>query len=228
MLKKEVQKTQNVVGFLQGTDPKLRDEVIVIGAHYDHVGMKNGRIFNGADDNASGTAGLLEIAEAFSEMSIRPRRSILFAAFSAEELGLLGSKFYVENPVKPLKKTVAMINLDMISRNLANKVSVIGSNRSRELHEINIAANDEIGLDLVYNGERYFSRSDQANFAKYKIPVIFYNTDAHPDYHRPTDTPEKINAEKLARIARLAFLVAWEISNSNTRPTYGRFKPPLD
>lgn len=227
-LKKEVQKTQNVVGFLPGADPRLLDEIIVIGAHYDHVGMKNGRIFYGADDNASGTAGLLEIAEAFSNMSTRPRRSILFVAFSAEELGLLGSKFYVENPVKPLNKTVAMINLDMISRNRANKVTVIGSNRSRELHEINIAANDEIGLDLVYNGERYFSRSDQANFAKYKIPVIFYNTDAHRDYHRPTDTAEKIDAEKLARVARLAFLVAWEIANSNTRPTYGRFKTPLD
>ncbi len=227
-LKKQAQKTQNVVGFLQGSDPKLRDEVIVIGAHYDHVGIKNGRIFNGADDNASGTAGLLEIAEAFSEMPIKPRRSILFVAFSAEELGLLGSKFYVENPVKPLEQTVVMINLDMISRNHANEVSVIGSNRSRELHEINIAANDEIGLDLVYNGERYFSRSDQANFAKHKIPVIFYNTDAHPDYHRPTDTAEKIDAQKLARVARLAFLVAWEISNSNTRPTYRRFRASLD
>ncbi len=227
-LKKQVQKTQNVVGLLRGADPKLRDEVIVIGAHYDHVGIKNGRIFNGADDNASGTAGLLEIAEAFSEMPIKPRRSILFVAFSAEELGLLGSKFYVENPVKPLDQTVVMINLDMISRNHANEVSVIGSNRSRELHEINIAANDEIGLDLVYNGERYFSRSDQANFAKHKIPVIFYNTDAHRDYHRPTDTAEKIDAEKLARVARLAFLVAWEISNSNTRPTYRRFRASLD
>ncbi len=227
-LKRAAQKTQNVVGLLEGADPELRDEVVVIGAHYDHVGMKNGIIFNGADDNASGTAGLLEIAEAFSELSIKPRRSILFAAFSAEELGLLGSRFYVENPVKPLEQTIAMINLDMISRNTANQVSVIGSSRSRQLHEINIAANDEIGLDLVYNGERYFSRSDQANFAKHKIPVIFYNTEDHPDYHRATDTAEKIDAEKLARVARLAFLVAWEVANSDVRPAYGRFKAPLD
>ncbi|MFQ6112855.1 MAG: M28 family peptidase [bacterium] len=223
-LKKEHRKTQNVIGLLEGSDPELRDEVVVMGAHYDHVGVKNGNIYYGADDNASGTAAVLEIAEAFSEMPIRPRRSLLFIAFSAEELGLLGSTFYVQHPSIPLKQTVAMINLDMISRNGDNRVSVIGSDRSPELHKINLAANEEIGLEFFYNGEKYFHRSDQASFAKHKIPVLFYNTEVHEDYHRPTDTPEKVNPEKLARIARLAFLVAWEVANSNRTPTFQRFR----
>lgn len=223
-LKQKVRNTQNVLGLLPGYDPALKNEVVVVGAHYDHIGIKNGQIYHGADDNASGTAGMLEIAEAFSEMPTLPRRSVLFAAFSAEEVGLLGSEFYVKHPVIPLTQTVAMINLDMISRNEDNTVSVIGSNHSPELYEINLAANDEIGLQFLYNGERYFSRSDQFNFAKYKIPVLFYNTDTHKDYHRPTDTFEKINPEKMAKISRLAYLVAWELANSNQRPTYRRFQ----
>lgn len=222
-LKKNVRKTQNVLGLLEGSDPALRDEVVVIGAHYDHIGIVDGKIHNGADDNASGTAGLLEIAEAFSEMPFKPSRSILFMAFSAEEFGLLGSKYYVSNPIIPLNRVVAMINLDMISRNNANDVTVIGTNRSRELHELNLAANEEIGLNISFNGEKYFNRSDQANFAKHKIPVIFYNTDVHSDYHRPTDTSDKINPEKLARISRLAFLVAWNVASSDFKPTYKRF-----
>lgn len=222
-LDQEVRETQNVLAMLPGSDSQLQDEVVIVGAHYDHLGIRNGRVYYGADDNASGTAGLLEIAEAFSEMPERPRRSVLFAAFSAEELGLLGSEYYVENPSFPLHKTVAMINLDMIGRNEDNTVSVIGSNRSRQIHELNIAANEEIGLNFVFDGERYFNRSDQANFAKYSIPVIFYNTNTHEDYHRPSDVPEKIVAEKMTRIARLAFLVAWELANMPDKPTYERF-----
>ncbi len=218
-LEKEFRTTQNVIGFLQGSDPKLSKEVVVVGAHYDHIGIKHGHIYPGADDNASGTAALLEIAEAFSDMPIRPRRSILFIAFTAEELGLLGSEYYVNHPWVPLSRTVAMINLDMIGRNEENQVTVIGSNRSPELQAINEAANREIGLTLLYNGEKYFSRSDQANFARNGIPVIFYNTDTHEDYHQPTDTPEKINAIKMTRIARLAFLVAWEVANIEVPPT---------
>lgn len=219
-LEVERRETQNVLGLLEGTDPDLRDEVVVVGAHYDHVGIINGLIHNGADDNASGTAGLLEIAEAFAELPRPPRRSVLFIAFSAEELGLLGSAFYVANPVIPLHKTVAMINMDMISRNEEDEVTVIGSKRSRELHELNIAANHEIGLTLKYDGERFFDRSDQANFARHRIPVIFYNADIHPDYHRPSDDSHKINPNKLARVARLAFLVAWKVADSSLRPRY--------
>lgn len=223
-IEKEIRETQNVVAILAGSDPDLQDEVVLIGAHYDHIGVKNGLIHHGADDNASGTAGMLEIAEAFSEVPIKPRRSILFVAFTAEELGLLGSEYYVENPIVPLQRTVTMINLDMISRNAANTVTVVGSNRSPELHEINLSANDEIGLEFRYDGERYFNRSDQASFAKYQIPVIFYNTDVHPDYHRPSDVARKINPGKLARISRLAFLVAWKVANVEARPTFHPLK----
>jgi hypothetical protein len=223
-LKKDLRQTQNVLALLKGADPDLNHEVVVVGAHYDHVGIRHDQIHPGADDNASGTAGLLEIAEALSELQGQVRRSVLFIAFSAEELGLLGSKFYVEHPVLPLDQTAAMINLDMIGRNADNEVTVIGSNRSPELHAWNLAANREIGLTCKYDGEHFFNRSDQANFAKHKIPVLFYNTAVHEDYHRPTDMPEKINAEKLTRIARLAFLVIWEIATADQRPTYRRFK----
>ena len=223
-LKKDLRQTQNVLALVKGADPELNDEVVVVGAHYDHVGIRHEQIHPGADDNASGTAGLLEIAEAFSELQGQVRRSVLFIAFSAEELGLLGSQFYVNHPVLPLEQTAAMINLDMISRNVDNEVTVIGSNRSPELHAWNLAANQEIGLTCKYDGEHFFNRSDQANFAKHKIPVLFYNTDVHEDYHRPTDVPEKINAEKLTRITRLAFLVAWEIANADQRPRYRRFR----
>lgn len=219
-LDKEVRRAQNVIAMLRGSDPELADEAVVVGAHFDHVGVINERIYPGADDNASGIAGLLEIAEGFSELSGQIRRSVLFIAFSAEEMGLLGSEFYVNNPVFPPDNMVTMINLDMIGRNAENEVTVVGSRRSPELHEINHAANREIGLQLNYNGEHFFNRSDQANFAKFAVPVIFYNTDSHADYHRPTDTAEKINPDKVARIARLAFLVAWEVANSDVRPSY--------
>ncbi|MFQ5650667.1 MAG: M20/M25/M40 family metallo-hydrolase [bacterium] len=222
-LDKDVHSTQNVVGFLRGADPDRHDEVVVIGAHYDHIGMQNGLIHPGADDNASGTAGLLEIAEAFTETPVRPRRSVLFIAFSAEELGLLGSQYYVEHAVMPLERTATMVNLDMIGRNHANRVTIVGGRRSPELYELNLAANEEVGLNLFYDGEKYFNRSDQANFAKYNIPVIFYNTKVHEDYHRPTDSAEKINPEKLARVARLAFLVSWKVANLDVWPTYRPF-----
>ncbi len=215
-------RTENVVGLLRGSDPRLRDEVVVIGAHYDHLGERHARIYHGADDNASGTAGLLEIAEAFSEASNPPPRSLLFIAFSAEELGLLGSEYYVDHPLVPLANTVTMINLDMIGRNDPDAVSVIGSNRSPELHALNIASNRDIGLVLKYNGEKYFNRSDHAPFARHRIPVLFYNTEAHADYHRPGDVFEKVNPEKIARISRLAFLVAWTLSHSDQRPSFRR------
>ncbi len=219
-LEREVRQTQNVVAWLEGSDPELSHEIVIIGAHYDHLGDKRGKIYFGADDNASGTAGLIEIAEAFTKTPILPRRSIVFIAFSGEELGLLGSKYYVEHTVAPLARTASMINLDMISRNEDNNLTVVGTNRSPELHDVNLAANEEIGFNLLYNGERYFKRSDQACFAEHGVPVIFYNTDTHNDYHRPTDTAEKINPEKLARVARLAFLVAWKVAELDERPSY--------
>ncbi len=216
----EKRATQNVLGFLPGSDPILGQEVVVIGAHYDHLGRHNGAVYHGADDNASGTSAILEIAQAFSENVLSTRRSMLFAAFSGEELGLLGSQFYVENPPVPLEQTIAMLNLDMIARNASNEITVVGSNRSRELHGINLAANHEIGFTLVYDGEPYFNRSDQWHFARKKIPAIFYYSGSHRDYHRPTDLAEKIDAQKLTRVARLAFLVAWKTSELDHRPAF--------
>jgi len=208
---------QNVVAILPGDSSTLRQEAVVIGAHFDHLGKVGERINPGADDNASGVAGLLEIAEAFSESSIRPRRSLLFVAFSAEELGLLGSEYFVQNSPIPLEKINAMINLDMIGRNHPNEVSLIGAAASSKLHEMSLRANARLGLNIKYNGEQYFYRSDQANFARRNIPIIFYNTAIHEDYHRFTDTADKIDHGKVSKISRLAFLVAWQAANADLR-----------
>ncbi|MCG8606745.1 M20/M25/M40 family metallo-hydrolase [bacterium] len=223
-LDKEIRQTQNVMALLEGSHPTLKEELVVLGAHYDHLGKRNGRVFNGADDNASGTAGLLEIAEAYGQTTVKPLRSILFIAFTGEEMGLLGSEYYVKNPVYDLDQTVFMLNLDMIGRNDGNEVTVIGSNRSPEVHLANLEANEEIGFNFRYNGEKFFYRSDHANFAKHRIPIIFYNSEVHSDYHRISDTAEKINPKKLARISQLAFLVTWKMANATPRPTFKRFR----
>lgn len=228
--------TENVLGFLEGTDKK--DEVIVITAHYDHIGVSDkGEINNGADDDGSGTSTVLELAEAFAEAArrgYRPRRSILFMTVSGEEIGLLGSEFYAENPVFPLENTVANLNIDMIGRidpkyentkDSANYVYIIGSDKlSSDLHAISETANDtysKIVLDYTYNDEndpnRYYYRSDHYNFASRGVPVIFYFTGTHADYHKPTDTVEKINYEKMAHIGRLVFHTAWELANREER-----------
>jgi len=216
--------TQNVVAFVEGYGARLKQEVVVVGAHYDHLGKKHGKIYPGADDNASGTAALLEIAQAFGQSGIRTRRSLLFVAFAGEELGLLGSQFYVNHPSIPLRQTVTMINLDMIGRNAADELTVIGSNRSPELRRINQAANREIGFALRTNGERYFDRSDQMYFARNKIPVIFYYGGDHLDYHLSSDTADKVNGRKIARVARLAFLVTWMIAELDSRPSFHPFE----
>jgi hypothetical protein len=223
-LEKEIRETQNVMALLEGSHPTLKKELVVVGAHYDHLGRRNGRVFNGADDNASGIAGILEIAEAFSQATVKPLRSILFIAFAGEEMGLLGSEYYVENPVYDLDQTIFMLNLDMIGRNQDNEVTVVGSNRSPEVHLANMEANEELGFDFRYNGEKFFNRSDHANFAKHHIPIIFYNTEVHSDYHRISDTADKINPQKLARISKLAFLVTWKMANAEHRPTFRRFR----
>lgn len=218
--------TRNVVGWIQGSDPTLRDEVIVIGAHYDHVGTmrdhKEGEdyIFNGADDNASGTTAVLQVAKAFGMGKLRPKRSMLFIAFAGEELGLLGSEAYIQDPLFPLEKTVAMLNLDMVGRNAPDTVSVGGVTRSPDLKTIVERANERVGMTLLYNIEKDFWGSDHASFARNKIPVLFYHTGQHADYHRVTDNPDKIDTIKLSKIARLAFLTTWELANRQTKPTY--------
>ena len=224
----------NVMGYIEGSDPKLKDEVVVISAHYDHLGKRGNEVYNGADDNGSGTSTVIEVARAFSEakkLGNGPRRSILTLLVTGEEKGLLGSKYYAERPVFPLEKTVADVNVDMVGRvddkysDNPNYVYVIGSDRlSTELHEINESVNSKytkLTLDYTYNADddpnRYYYRSDHYNFAEKGIPAIFYFNGTHKDYHRPSDTIEKINFEKMAKIARLVFHTSWELANRDKK-----------
>ncbi len=233
--------TENVMGFLEGTDKK--DEVIVITAHLDHIGISaDGQINNGADDDGSGTVSILELAEAFSKAKAEghgPRRSILFMTVTGEEKGLWGSEYYTANPVIPLANTVCNLNIDMIGRvdNAHQKdpkyVYIIGSDKlSSELHAIGEAANSKYinyQLDYTYNNpsdpNRFYYRSDHYNFAKNKIPVIFYFTGVHEDYHRPGDDVEKILFDKQSKIVQLVFHTAWELANRDERIKVDSNKP---
>jgi len=224
----------NVLGLLEGSD--LKDEIVIVSGHYDHDGINSkGEIFYGADDNGSGTTGVLELARAFTQAKKEghgPRRSILFIAFAAEEKGLLGSQFYSENPIFPLAQTVTCLNLDMIGR-IDNKhlhgnhnyLHVIGSDKlSSELYEINRKANDlytQMELDYMYDDPkdnmRIYYRSDQYNFAKHGIPVTFYFSGLHPHYHTPEDTVDKIDFDMMVKREKLVFHVAWEVANRDNR-----------
>jgi Zn-dependent M28 family amino/carboxypeptidase len=224
----------NVLGFIEGIDEKLKNEVVVVTAHYDHLGKKGESIFNGADDNGSGTSSVLEVAEALVEAKAKghgPRRSVLCMLVSGEEKGLLGSKYYAEFPIFPLENTVANVNVDMVGRvdekhaGNPNYIYVIGSNRlSTDLHKINEAANKNftnLELDYKYNDpkdpNRYYYRSDHYNFAEKGIPAIFYFSGTHVDYHKPSDTVEKINFDKMEKIAKLVFHTTWELANRDER-----------
>ncbi|CAG5076248.1 M28 family peptidase [Parvicella tangerina] len=228
---KELLSSENVLGFMEGTD--LKEEIVVITAHYDHIGYDNGEICNGADDDGSGTVSLLEIAEAFTlakSAGNGPRRSILFMTVSGEEKGLLGSQYYSEHPVYPLENTVVDLNIDMIGRKDSlhdndQYVYLIGADRiSKDLHYISEEVNKELidfYLDYTYNEEddpnHFYYRSDHYNFAKHNIPVIFYFSGVHEDYHKPTDDVDKILFPKLAKTAKLIFYTAWEIANRTER-----------
>ena len=226
----------NVLGYLEGSEKP--DELLIITGHFDHIGVGNsGEVNNGADDDASGTSAVLELAEAFSlaaEAGYRPKRSILFMTVSGEEKGLLGSKFYTEHPIYPLKNTVANLNIDMIGRigkeylespDSTNYIYVIGADKlSSELHDINETANGtytQLKLDYKYNDDkdpnRFYYRSDHYNFAKNNIPVVFYFNGTHEDYHRSGDDPDKITYEKAAKVTRLVFATAWELANREKR-----------
>lgn len=228
----KVVETENVLGYLEGTDKK--DELIVLTAHFDHIGRNGEEINNGADDDGSGTVTILELAEAFVKAKNEgkgPRRSILFMTVTGEEKGLLGSAYYAENPVFPLENTVVNLNIDMIGRidpaheDNREYVYLVGSDRlSSELHKISEAVNEStvnLDLDYTYNNEahpdRIYYRSDHWNFAKNNIPVIFYFTGIHADYHRPSDTVDKINFDLLTLRAQLVFYTAWELANREGR-----------
>nr|WP_299034689.1 M28 family metallopeptidase [uncultured Tenacibaculum sp.] len=224
--------SENVLAYIKGSEKP--EEIIVISAHLDHEGIKNGEIYNGADDDGSGTVAILEIAEAFKQAADAgrgPKRSILFLHVTGEEKGLLGSKYYSENPIFPLANTVTNLNMDMIGRvddhhkGNPNYIYLIGADKlSTELHNVSEAMNKKytnINLDYKYNDDndpnRFYYRSDHYNFAKHNIPVIFYFNGTHDDYHRPTDTPDKINYEMLEKRTRLVFHTAWEVANRENR-----------
>ena len=230
--KEEKLSAENVLAYIEGSD--LKDELIVITAHYDHIGMSDGEIYNGADDDGSGTVALLEIAEAFSQAKKDGkgnRRSILIMSVAGEEKGLLGSMYYTENPLFSLENTLANLNIDMIGRldktheNNTNYVYLIGSDKlSSELHQISENANEtftKLELDYTFNQpddpNRFYYRSDHYNFAKNNIPVIFYFCGVHDDYHKPTDTVDKIDFEKMEKITKLVFYTAWELANRKER-----------
>jgi hypothetical protein len=222
----------DVLGYLQGTD--LKDQLLVISAHYDHLGKRDSIIYFGADDDGSGTVSLLELAAAFSKAKAAgkgPRRSILFLANSGEEKGLFGSEYYTDHPVYPLKNTTADLNIDMIGRKDPNRkqgdsnnyVYIVGDDKlSSDLHSISVDMNKKYtGLELDYkfndprDPERIFFRSDHYNFARKGVPIIFYFDGIHADYHQPTDTPDKINYDLMVKRAQLVFYTAWEMANRN-------------
>lgn len=232
-IKGNLVQTENVVAIIEGST--LPEEYIVISSHLDHEGVKNGEIYNGADDDGSGSVALLEVAEAFQEAvnaGKGPKRSIIFLHVSGEEKGLLGSRYYTDNPLYPLANTIANLNIDMVGRTDPkresendNYIYLIGSDRlSTELHEVSEAANKatvNLELDYTYNAEddpnRFYFRSDHYNFAKNNIPVIFYFNGTHADYHKPTDTVEKIRYDLLAQRSQLVFYTAWELANREER-----------
>lgn len=226
--------SENVLAFIEGSEKP--EEVLVISAHLDHVGTRNGEVYNGADDDGSGTIALVEIAEAFQQAKKDghgPKRSILFLHVTAEEIGLQGSRYYSENPVYPLANTVADLNVDMIGRidpereMKSNYVYLIGSDMlSQDLHDMSEKANKtytNMDLDYTYNGKddpnRYYYRSDHYSFAEKNVPVIFYFNGTHADYHKASDTPDKIEYDLYTERAQLIFATAWEIANGAKRPS---------
>lgn len=221
--------TANILGVVEGTDPQLKDEYIILGAHMDHLGWgyQGGSLYTGklpaihygADDNASGTAGLLELAQYFAANPTK--RSLLFIAFSGEEIGLLGSSHYTRHPIVPLEKTVAMINMDMIGRLRDNNLSVIAVDSSPAWRPLLEELNTEAGFNLSLGGGGFGAGSDHAPFLARKIPALFFFTGMHREYHTPADKPELINAPGAARVVRLVAQVTERIANAAERITFG-------
>lgn len=225
--------SENIWTFIEGSEKP--EEVVVVSAHYDHIGIQNGKVCNGADDDGSGTVALLEIAQGFQQAKkegFGPRRSILFLHFTGEEHGLHGSRFYSENPLFPLNKTITNVNIDMIGRRddlhnaTNNYVYVIGSDYlSSDLYNICEEANKEtVNLDLDYkfndrkDPNRFYYRSDHYNFAKNNIPSVFLFNGVHADYHQASDEVEKIEFDALQKRSQLAFAIVWELANRKNRP----------
>jgi hypothetical protein len=245
---------RSIVALLEGSDPQLKHEVVIVSAHHDHEGADGTQVFNGADDNASGSVAVVDIAEAYAlaaKAGQRPRRSILFAVFGSEERGpLLGSWAYTEHPLRPLDKTVAVLNMDMIGRNMEvpvgggrrftglevqsaesnnNSVNIIGHSRSPALKAAVEQANKALGLklkmDLDNNASNLLRRSDQWPFLQRGIPAIWFHSGLHPDYHTANDRPEKINYEKMEKIARLVHQMSWDLAQQPAKATSSSSRP---
>ena len=227
---KELKTTENVVGFLEGSDPKLKNEVVAFTGHYDHLGITpEGVIYPGADDDGSGTVTVLQLAQAFTSNPLKSKRSMMFMTVVGEEKGLWGSSWYVNHPILPLDKTVADLNTDMIGRTdkkyddlkSSNYVYVIGSDKiSTQLDSILKVSNKEtenLVLDYTFNDDKdpnqFYRRSDHYNFAKNGVPIVFFFTGVHEDYHRPTDTVDKILFDRMARIIRVIYATGWKVAN---------------
>jgi Zn-dependent M28 family amino/carboxypeptidase len=225
-------KSRNVVAVLDGSDSLLKHEYVGFGAHYDHIGVQDTLIFNGADDDGSGTVGVLNIAQAFA--ASRPKRSIFINFHTGEEKGLLGSAFFADNPLLPLENLVAMVNIDMIGSDYQNeRVHIVGADRiSRELHDINEFVNQArsgMVLDYTFNDDKHpeqiYYRSDHYNYAKKGVPVIFYTNENPKHYHKHTDEVSTINFDKLERIARLAYQTGFYVAN---KPDRLKINPPVE
>jgi hypothetical protein len=220
----------NVVGLLEGSDPDLRDEYVIFSGHMDHVGIgapdENGdSIFNGADDDASGTVAVIEIAEAVASLPTPPRRSMLFLLVSGEEKGLWGSEYYSDNPSVAIENVVANFNTDMVGRNWPDTIVAIGKEHSdlgQTLERVN-AAHPELrmtAIDDLWPEESFYTRSDHFNFARKGVPILFFFNGTHDDYHGRDDEPDRIDGEKAARIARLVYYLGVEVANAEARPTW--------
>jgi len=219
----------NVIARLRGSDPALRDEFVVIGGHFDHVGIRTpiagDSIYNGADDNGSGTAGVLELAEAYASLETPPRRSIQFILFSGEERGLLGSSYYSDHPTAEMAHTAAMINIDMIGRNWTDMVAAVYQPESDIFERADrvAEAHPELDMDLLtdpWPEENLVFRSDQYHFLKYGVPVLFLTSGLHEDYHQPSDEADKLDYEKTARLVRLIFWIGWEFAEATIPPGF--------
>jgi hypothetical protein len=217
---------RNVVGVLPGRDEALRREAIVIGAHYDHLGDIGEEIFFGANDNAAGVGALLDIAKAFAHLPRRPRRTLVFVAFDAEEIGKLGSKSYVSKPAIPIQQTVLMINFDMIGRNEPEHIYAVATRSSPDLHDIHQAANRHVKLHLVHPTSYRLGLSDHTFFYYASVPVMYLFGGRDPDYNTPRDTWDKLIPIKVEKVARLAFLTALEVADLDTRPRFQRRAEP--
>ena len=217
---------RNILALLPGSDPSLKDQTIVVGAHYDHLGHGRprdnnppGTIYPGADDNASGTSGVIELARAFSSMPIAPRRSILFICFDGEEKGLLGSKYWTASPTLPLSRVNFMLNMDMIGALRAERVLVFGSRTAAGLRRMASLSNVDGGLTLDFSWQM-IANADHYSFYEQGIPTLFLHTDLHERYHRPTDVAAKINRDGMKRVGRLAFAILYEMAEGPLQPRF--------